>query len=104
MPRWGFEITIAALAISLTVNTLVTSLIVFKIYHVYSQVKPLYDPTYGGSKLRAVIFVLIESGMALFSIQVARLAVTILWTDASKEADQLILNIHEMLNVIIKIC
>ena len=46
---------------------------------------------------------MIESGMALFSIQLARLVVTIVTTDAAKDAYFLVSGIHEMLNVIIMI-
>ena len=55
----------------------------------------------GGSTLRRVIFIIIESGMALFSIQLARLVVTIVDNDAAYDANFLIGSIHEMLNVII---
>ena len=51
--------------------------------------------------LQRVIFILIESGMALFSIQVARLVVTIMLTDATYAAYFFIRGIHEILNVII---
>ena len=57
----------------------------------------------GGRKLRSVIFIIIESGMALFAIQLVRLviAATGLGTDAQNDAYQLIVTIHEMLNVVI---
>jgi len=100
-PSWGNTVTKASLAMSLTVNALVTALIVLKIFRVYSEIKPLYIQTFGpssGSKLRPVLFVIIESGMILFAIQLARLVVTIIWTDAAIYANQLILGIHEMLN------
>ena len=55
----------------------------------------------GGSTLRRVIFIIIESGMALFSIQLARLVVTIVNMDAVNDVYLLIVGIHEVLNVII---
>ena len=97
-------LTDTSLAMSLTINALTTSLIVFKIFKVYSEVKPLYGQTFGptgGSKLRPVIFIVIESGMALFAIQLVRLVATIVWRDAAQNISQWIVTIHEMLNVII---
>ena len=88
------------------VNPLVTGLIVFRILKVFQEVKTgtaddqILGVT-GGSTLRRVIFIIIESGMALFSIQLARLVVTIVNTDAAHDAFYLIGSIHEMLNVII---
>ena|SRR5271156_392567 len=91
----------------MTVNAVVTGLIVFRIFKVFREVKlgtaddQILGVT-GGSKLRRVIFILIESGMALFSIQLARLVVTIVPTEAAYAAYGLIGSIHEMLNVIIR--
>jgi hypothetical protein len=93
------------------VNALVMGLIVFKIIKVFQQVKPTSAEqnlgATGGRKLWSMIFILIESGMALFSIQLARLVVSILinWTDNSAANNVLtpIISIHEMLNVIIRL-
>lgn len=56
----------------LVLNPLMTGLMVFKIVETYWQVKPLYSQifgvTRGGSKLRPIIFMIIESGMKLFAI------------------------------------
>jgi hypothetical protein len=57
----------------------------------------------GGSKLRSIIFVLIESGMALFSIQLARLVVNTSSTETAEAAFDFIVGIHEMFNVIIRL-
>ena len=54
----------------------------------------------GGSRLQRVIFIRIESGMALFLIRLARLVATIMNTDAAFDAYFLIVGIHQMLNVI----
>ena len=93
----------------MTVNALVTGLIVFRIFKVLQEVKTstaddqILGVT-GGSRLRRVIFIIIESGMALFSIQLARLLVSIIGnTDAAYDAFYLIASIHEMLNVIMTI-
>ena len=57
----------------MAVNALVTGLIVFKILKVFLQVKAVsVKGSIGGTTLRHVIFVIIESGMALFAIQLAR--------------------------------
>ncbi|KAF8800726.1 hypothetical protein BYT27DRAFT_7116760, partial [Phlegmacium glaucopus] len=74
---WGNWLGVASLAMSMTVNALVTGLIIFKIFKMYREVKSASDDqtlgATGGSKFRTVIFVLIESGMVLFSIQLVRL-------------------------------
>ena len=57
----------------------------------------------GGSTLQPVIFIITESAMALFLIQLARLVLTTMTTDASSDAFYLIGGIHEMLNVIMTI-
>ena len=96
---WGYVLGLASLAASMTVNALVTGLIVFRIFKVFHEVK---DVT-GGRKLRFVIFIIIESGMALFAIQLARLVIAAigLGTEAENDGYQLIVIIHEMLNVVI---
>ena len=65
-----------SLAASMAVNALVTGLIVFKILRVFLKVKlSLGELTSGSTRVRRVIFVLIESGMALFAIQLIRIVV-----------------------------
>ena len=97
----GFTMTITSLTASMAVNALVTGLIVFKILKVFFEVNSTLveltlDST-GATNLRHVVFVIIESGMTLFAIQVIRLVLTILPMDWT--ADYAIV-IHEMLNVI----
>ena len=107
--EWSTTMAIAGLVLSMTVNALVTGLIVFRIVKVFQEVKTATadDQTLGvtgGSTLERVIFIIIESGMALFSIQLARLVVIIMnATDAATDAYYLIGGIHEMLNVIMTI-
>jgi hypothetical protein len=95
-----------SLVLSLTVNALATGLIVFRITKVYWEVRPTPDQktlgSTGGSKLLPIIFIIIESGMALFAIQLARLVATLVWTDLALDVDQIFIGIHEMLNVIIR--
>jgi len=111
---WGGNLTLAGLTASMTVNALVTGLIVFRIFKVFREVKRVTtsDETSlgvtGGRKLRSIIFIIIESGMALFAIQLARLVLTFVpvSTNVTSDSDvyyayELIASIHEMLNVII---
>ena len=72
-PAWGSTLIATSLTASMTVNALVTGLIVFKILKVFSKVKPIYDQSLGSTRntkrqVRQVIFIIIESGMALFAI------------------------------------
>ena len=96
----------AGLALSMTVNALVTGLIVFRIFKVFQEVKTataddhIFGVT-GGSTLRRVIFIITESGLALFSIQLPWLLATIMSTEDAFYA--LIHGIHTMLNVIMTI-
>ena len=99
--------TITALTASMVVNALVTGLIVYKILKVFLlQANPILveltlDST-GGSKLRHVIFVIIESGMTLFAIQLIRLVFYILPMEWTYQASNYVIVIHQMLNVIIR--
>ncbi|KAF8815190.1 hypothetical protein BYT27DRAFT_7196954 [Phlegmacium glaucopus] len=102
-PDWANWVTLSALAISMTVNALVTFLIVFKIFRVYHEIKSTSDDqslgATGGSKIRAVIFIIIESGMILFSIQLARILASFLFAaDAAIRMLNIIISIHQMLN------
>ncbi|KAF8815784.1 hypothetical protein BYT27DRAFT_7333758 [Phlegmacium glaucopus] len=100
-PYWGHWMALAGVAMSMTVNALVTCLIVFKIFKSYYDVKSdqSLGATTSGSKIRTVMFILIESGVILFSIQLARLVATIFKvTDAGYKAFYIIVPIHQMLN------
>ena len=101
-------LTITGLAMTMTVNALVMCLIVFRIFKVFQEIKVTTSSEetsmgiIGGSKLWSIMFIIIESGMALFSIQLARVVVsTSLGTTADFDAFSLIAGIHEILNVII---
>ena len=94
-----------SLAISLTVNALVTGLIVFRVFKVFREVVGSIKDQYsvgitGGSKLHRVMFILIESGMVLFSIQMVRFVLTIVPTEPSYLL--LFIGMQQMLNVIIR--
>ena len=99
--------TTTSLIMSMTLNALVTSLIAFRIFKAvnttfYENLKSL--GVAGGRHLefRYIMFVIIESGMALFSIQLARVVSTALRAGGSSsdlDAFNLIISCHEMLNV-----
>jgi hypothetical protein len=99
----------AGLTTSMTVNALVTGLIVFRIARVFREVRSITTSeekslgVTGGEKLRSIIFVIVESGMTLFVVQLARLVLAPpeLQTDPENEAYNIITCIHQMINVII---
>ena len=106
---WGDALILTSLIASMTVNALVTGLIVFRIFKVFRKVKNNTTSNEkslgftGGRKLRSVIFVIIESGMALFAIQLARVVLSAIILNGNSGVEvayNLILPIHEMLNVI----
>ena len=103
---WAGDLILASLAITMIVNALATGLIVFRIFVVFRQIRVTSDDqVFGatrGTKLRSIIFVLIESGLLLFSIQLARLVVSILSGTSGNAVDAFypIVCIHQQLNVI----
>ena len=92
------------LGISLTVNAAVTGSIVFRILKVYKEVKTTFGHrTLGngepaGAKLRSIMLIIIESGMAMFTIQLIRVVLTILQNNAF----YISVGINQTLNVIIE--
>jgi hypothetical protein len=106
---WGVTMIITSFTLSMAVNTLVTGLIVFKILKVFLEVKAVTTSvertlgTTGGTKLRHVIFIMIESGMALLAVQVARFVLFNLPTESVPVtfAYDIFIFINEMFNVII---
>ena len=106
--EWIDTVEAAGLALSITVNALVTGLIVFRVFKVFQEVKTgtvddQISGVTGGSTLQRVMCIIIESAMASFAIQLARLVVTIVNTDGAYDAYVLISGIHPMLNVIMTI-
>ena len=109
-------LVIIDLIASMVVNALATGLIVFKILKVFLEIKATsVEQTFGslsstrGTKLRHIIFIIIESGMALFAIQLLRAVITCViefqpeFTIPSLQIVlDLVISIHEMLNVIIR--
>ena len=110
-PDWENILVLTSLSLSITVNALVTGLIVFRIFKVFQEVKSstaddqILGVT-GGRTLRRIIFVLIESGMALFSVQLARVLITVVYlltgTNLTSYAFSILVGIHKMLTVIIR--
>ena len=91
----------------MAVNALVTGLIVFKILKVFLEVKTTTVEgtlgSTGGTKLRHIIFVIIESGMALFAIQLIRVVFFNLPVELVPDCTyNLVICIHQMFNVIIR--
>ena len=105
---WGGAISITGLVASMVVNAMVTGLIVFKILTVFLEVKAVMTSvertlgSTGGSKLRHIIFVIIESGMALFAIQLIRLVFSFLPVEPAPDINDYWISIHQMFNVIIR--
>ena len=108
---WGNRLVLTSLITSMAVNALVTGLIVFKIFRAFRRVSSVTTSAEkslgiaGGRKFRSLIFVIIESGMVLFAVQLTRVIITTttpaLVTDAAYYAYEFILAIHAMANVII---
>jgi hypothetical protein len=104
----------------MAVNALMTGLIVFKILKVFLEFRPTSVERTLGSlsstgrfKLRHVIFIIIESGMALFTIQLVRVVLTTLTRMPQTVSNgitvngpligiNLVIGIHQMLNVILR--
>ena len=113
---WGNTLDLTALAASMIMNTLVTGLIVFKILKVFLEVRATSVErtlgslsSTGGPILQHIIFILIESGMALFAIQLVCVVIISLFElqagpappQSLAFASNFGINIHQMLNVII---
>ena len=106
---WGIPVALTSLALSMAVNALVTGLIAFKILKVFLEVKAVTTSvertlgTTGGTKLRHVTFIIIESGMALLAVQLARFVVYNLPQSVSAiNAYPIFIGINEMFNVVIR--
>ena len=101
----------------MVVNALVTGLIVFKILMVFLGVNKATSvdralgslSSTGGPTLQHIIFIIIESGMALFAIQLVRVVITSLELQerpspplSLRIALNFVIAIHQALNVIIR--
>jgi hypothetical protein len=107
---WTNPVGITGFTTSLAVNALVTGLIVLKIRNVFLVVKTTSVEqslgSTGGSKLRHIMFIIIESGMALLAVQLVRLVLYgVETTSESSSRDRIaniIFGVNEMVIVIIK--
>ena len=107
---WENIVALTSLTLSMIVNALVTSLIIFRISKVVRAAfrSTLDEQILGAthrSTLRPVMFILIESGSLLFSIQLIRLVLGIFLaralenTTSITEAYPTIVAIHQMFTV-----
>ena len=99
-----------SVAFSMAVNALVTGLIVYRIFKAFRKVQQGSTSAEkslgvtGGRSYRSVIFVIIESGIALFAVQLVRVILGIPAFSKSIQievAKNFIIVTHQMLNVII---
>ena len=106
---WGHVLAVISYTASMAVNALATGLIVFRIYKVFHDVKDITTSDEkslgltGGRKLRSIILIIIESGMTLFVIQLARVvffAVNSTNGNIARAYD-VIFRIYNMINVTI---
>ena len=108
---WGGSMDITSFTLSIVVNTLVTGLIVFKIFKVSLEINAVTTSnertlgTTGGTKIRHVVFIIIESGMALLAVQLVRVTLYILPLQLESAASFvyiIFIGINQMCNVIIR--
>ena len=103
---------ITGLAASMAVNALVTGMIVFRILKVTARgVKPSTSVertlgSTGGNKFQHIMFIIIESGIALFAIQLVRFVLEFISVPVEQEliledVYDFVAAINQMLNVII---
>ena len=106
---WPNTVAITGFAASMAVNALMTGMIVFRILKA-TGVKPTsVERILGsteGNKFRHIMFIIIESGMALFVIQLVRVVLGFISVPVEQypflcAAQDFVIVINEMLNVII---
>ena len=102
--------TLTALAATMTVNTLVTGLIVFKILKVFLEVKRTlgsFGSAAGRPNYQRITFIIIESGMALFAAHLVCIVISTLLDENPFPSSGMLLAFflvvyfHQILNVII---
>ena len=106
---WGDTLILTSLIVSMAVNALTTGLIVLRIFRVFREAKNNTTSAekslgiVGGSTTRYVMFMIIESGMALLAIQLVRVVITATGILVNAKANTLsfIVSVHVMINVII---
>ena len=106
---WPNTVVITGLAASMAVNALMTGMIVFRIFEAKGVKPTSVERTLGsteGNKFRHIMFIIIESGMALFAIQLVRIVLTFISVPVEQQpfiqaARDIVIAINQMLNVII---
>ena len=106
---WPITVFITGLAASMAVNTLMTGMIVFRILKATGVTPTSVERTLGsteGNKFRHIMFIIIESGMALFAIQLVRFLLEFISVPVEKlpfleAANDMVIAINQMLNVTI---
>ena len=93
----------------MAVNALMTGMIVFRILKATGVTPTSIERTLGsteGNKFRHIMFIIIESGMALFAIQLVRIVLEFVSVPVEElpfleVAGNFVIAINQMLNVII---
>ena len=106
---WPTTVFITGLAASMAVNALMTGMIVFRILKATGVTPTSVERTLGsteGNKFRHIMFIIIESGMALLAIQLVRVMLEFISVPLEQKpylqaADDFVIAINQMLNVII---
>ena len=106
---WPNTVFITGLAASMAVNALMTGMIVFRILKATGVQPTSIERTLGsteGNKFRHIMFIIIESGMALFAIQLVRIVLSFISVPVEQDpflevAYDIVIFINQMLNVII---
>ena len=106
---WPNALAITGLAASMAVNALMTGMIAFRILKATGVRPTSVERTLGsteGNKFRHIMFIIIESGMALFTIQLVRFVLAFISVPAEQGpfllvAADFVIVINQMLNVII---
>ena len=96
---------VASIVLSMIVNAYATGLIAFKLFKMQRDTKPTLGTlsSSGGIKYRSVISIIIESGVALFCIQLIRVVLIVNFemtgSDVPLNALEIVIPIHEIFNV-----
>ena len=105
---WPNTVFITGLAASMAVNALMTGMIAFRILKATGVRPTSVERTLGsteGNKFRHIMFIIIESGMGLFAIQLVRIVLSFIPVPAEQlplfqAAGDIVVAINQMLNVI----
>ena len=106
---WPNAVGLTGLVASTAVNALMTGMIVFRILKATGVEPTSVERTLGSTesnKFRHIMFIIIESGMALFAIQLVRIAMGFIPVSVEQlpfliAASNFVVATNQMLNVII---